>query len=267
MLVNFWASWCGPCRAESPALEEFHRSRRQGGDFTVLGIDTRDLSVDAREFVGELGLSYPHFRDPEGDAADEWGTTGVPESFLVDPHGEVRLLRRGPVDREYLSRFVAPLIAGPSTLMRAAVATTIGALLLGWCTLALAAEPRASLPDLEDEVMCPICGTLLELSEAPQAQRQRVFIRDLIADGRDKEQIKAALVAEYGQEVLALPDDEGFQLAAYLVPIAAFVVAAIALAFGVRRWRRTGAGAAAQRRGAAPPADERLDADMRRYDL
>ena len=150
--------------------------------------------------------------------------------------------------------------------MRAAVAATIGALLVGWCSVAFAAQPQASLPDLEDEVMCPICGTLLELSEAPQAQRQRAFIRGLIADGRDKEQIKAALVAEYGQEVLALPDDEGFQLSAYLVPIAAFVAAAIALAIGVGRWRRSGE--PPQRSPDASPADdERLDADMRRFDL
>jgi cytochrome c-type biogenesis protein CcmH/NrfF len=150
--------------------------------------------------------------------------------------------------------------------MRAAIAAIIATLLLATGTGALAAEPQASLPDIEDEVMCPICGTLLELSEAPQAQRQRAFIRELIAGGRDKEQIKAALVAEYGQEVLALPDDEGFQLTAYLVPVAAFAAAAIALAIGVGRWRRTGDGGP-DRGVASAPADERIDADMRRYDL
>ena len=132
---------------------------------------------------------------------------------------------------------------------------------------ALAAEPRASLPDIEDEVMCPICGTLLELSEAPQAERERVFIRNLIAAGRTKEEIKDALVAEYGEEVLAEPEGEGFDLAAYLVPVLAFGLAIVALAVGVRRWRRT----------AAPPAQpagprdgddaERIDSDMARYDL
>jgi cytochrome c-type biogenesis protein CcmH/NrfF len=135
-------------------------------------------------------------------------------------------------------------------------------------TSASAAEPRASLPDIEDEVMCPICGTLLELSQSPQAQRERVFIRTLIARGESKQQIKDALVAEYGQEVLALPGDSGFDLAAYVVPILGFLAAAVALVLGVRRWRRAG-------RERPPPPDrsepaedaERLDADIARYDL
>ena len=67
------------------------------------------------------------------------------------------------------------------------------------------ASPRASLPDIEDEVMCPICGTLLELSSSPQAERERAFIRREIAKGRSKQQIEDTLVAEYGNEVLAVP--------------------------------------------------------------
>jgi cytochrome c biogenesis protein CcmG/thiol:disulfide interchange protein DsbE len=109
VLVNFWASWCDPCRAESPALERFH-SENESRNFTVLGIDTQDLSGDGQAFVREFSLEYPHLRDPEGDAADAWGTTGVPETFLVDPRGRLRLARRGPVDEEYLSQTVAPLL-------------------------------------------------------------------------------------------------------------------------------------------------------------
>jgi cytochrome c biogenesis protein CcmG, thiol:disulfide interchange protein DsbE len=114
VLVNFWASWCGPCKEEAPTLERFQR--RQGdGDFTVLGIDSRDLSGDGRAFVRRFGLTYPQLRDGDGSAAHAFGTTGVPENFLVDPRGRVRLLLRGPVTDEYLSREVAPLLPGNSS--------------------------------------------------------------------------------------------------------------------------------------------------------
>jgi cytochrome c-type biogenesis protein CcmH/NrfF len=133
-----------------------------------------------------------------------------------------------------------------------------------------AAAPRASLIEIEKQVMCPVCGTLLQLAESPQAQREKVFIRRLIAAGKTEAQIKDALVAEYGDEVLALPQGSGFSLSAYVVPIVAFVVAAIALAFGVMRWRRAGGGGGRGKGGPAGPKGEdaeRLDADLARYDL
>ena len=111
VLVNFWASWCVPCRTEAPELEEFQR-RHRGPRFTVLGIDSRDLTGDGKDFVERYGLTYPQLRDGDGDAAHKFGTTGVPENFLIDPRGKVRLLVRGPVDAEYLDRYVAPLLPG-----------------------------------------------------------------------------------------------------------------------------------------------------------
>lgn len=140
--------------------------------------------------------------------------------------------------------------------------------------LATAAQPRASLTEIEGEVMCPVCGTLLELAESPQAQREKAFIAQLIAAGHTKAQIKDALVAQYGDAVLALPKSSGFDLSAYLVPIVAFLLAAVGLGVGVLRWRRVG-GAPGAEGGAPPPApsgpsaedSERLDADLARYDL
>ena len=130
---------------------------------------------------------------------------------------------------------------------------------------ATAGAQSASLPDIEDEVMCPICGTTLELSEAPQADRERELIRRLIAEGRDKEEIKDALVAEYGPDVLAEPDDSGFDLAAWLVPVGGLaVVALVGAALVLRRRRRPPASA----EGPLEAADAaRLTEDMRRYDL
>ncbi|HMI81516.1 MAG TPA: TlpA disulfide reductase family protein [Solirubrobacterales bacterium] len=109
VLVNFWASWCLPCREEAPALERFQR-QHGGPGFTVLGIDSRDLTEDGRDFVAQYELSYPQLRDGDGDAAHEYGTTGVPENYLVDPAGKVRLLVRGPVSEEWLRDEVAPLL-------------------------------------------------------------------------------------------------------------------------------------------------------------
>ncbi len=143
------------------------------------------------------------------------------------------------------------------------------AVLLALAAPAFAAQPRASLTDIEDEVMCPICGTLLELSDSPQAQREKVFIGELIARGKTKAQIEDALVAQYGQEVLALPKGSGFALSAYLVPIVAFVIAAAALTLGVLRWRRDAKPAGPAPAAAGPEGEdtERLDADLARYDL
>jgi cytochrome c-type biogenesis protein CcmH len=133
--------------------------------------------------------------------------------------------------------------------------------------VAEAAEQRASLPDIEDEVMCPTCGVPLSHAFSPQAERQRAFIRAQIARGRSKEQIKQALVAEFGESVLAEPKDEGFELTAYLAPIGAVLIATFALAIGVFRWRRRRPEAVGPEVAPLSPADEvRLERDLSRYD-
>ena len=152
-------------------------------------------------------------------------------------------------------------------MRRAAPILTSIAVLLSLAAPVLAAAPQTSIVDVEDEVMCPICGTLLELAESPQAQRERVFVRRLIAAGKSKAEIKDALVAEYGRGVLALPGGSGFDLSAYLVPAIAFLVALVALALGVRRWRRAAKSAPAAPAPADPEDAKRLDADLSRYDL
>ena len=155
--------------------------------------------------------------------------------------------------------------------MRRALAAAAAALALTAPGAALAADcPKTTLGDVEDEVMCPVCGTSLALAtEAPQAERQRALIRRLVDGCRSKEEVKAVLVAEFGDEVLAEPGDDGFDLAAYLVPALAVVLSAAALGTAALGWRRRGRG----RRGpeGEGPADdaaaERLDSDLERYEL
>ena len=110
VLANFWASWCAPCKAEAPALESFQRAHAVAG-FTVLGINLDDATDDAVAFVQRYGLTYPQLRDGDGgDRRDAYGMTGFPESFLIDPEGNIAVIRRGPVDAEYLDRMVLPMI-------------------------------------------------------------------------------------------------------------------------------------------------------------
>ena len=157
--------------------------------------------------------------------------------------------------------------------MRRVLVALFVALALPGAALAQAPEAQTSLPDIEDEVMCTICGVPLEHAiDAPQAQQERQFIRELIAQGLTKDEIKDRLVAEYGEEVLATPSDEGFDLAAWLVPGVAVIAAAVAIFVGLRRWRRAGAAARADGRSAESETvsgedAERLDEDLARYKL
>jgi len=132
--------------------------------------------------------------------------------------------------------------------------------------LAGAAEPKASLPDIEDEVMCVECRTALNVSTSPVADQERAFIREKIADGLTKQEIKAALVDAYGPDVLGEPEAKGFDLSAWLVPAALVALAAGGVALLARRWRR----GAAEPQPAGPeldPADaERLDAELAGFD-
>ena len=133
-----------------------------------------------------------------------------------------------------------------------------------------AAEPRTTLPDVEDEVMCVVCGTPLNLAQAPQADRERALIQGLIDRGATKDQIKERLKAEYGDTVIAQPEKEGFGLAAYLVPLAGAVLALALLAATLPRWLRRRHEVAGAPEPASPtpsPAEaRRLDEELARFE-
>jgi cytochrome c-type biogenesis protein CcmH/NrfF len=130
-------------------------------------------------------------------------------------------------------------------------------------------KPRTSLADVEDEVMCPVCGVPLELAtEAPQANRERAFIEREVAACKGKQEIKDELVAQFGDRVLALPPDEGFDLAAYLAPAAAALAGIAAIGTLAARRRSSGSREAATAGGALNAEDSaRLEADLQRYEL
>ncbi len=131
---------------------------------------------------------------------------------------------------------------------------------------ALAAEPKTSLPDVEDEVMCVTCNVALNIAESPQADAQRAEIRRLVDRGLTKDQIKARLVEQYGEDVLALPEDDGVGVAAYAVPIAILLAMIAAAALVLPRWRRTRAAPAAAGPAVSDAELRRLDDDLARYE-
>jgi len=162
--------------------------------------------------------------------------------------------------------------------VRRALALTALLLALLPAAAAPAPTPKVDLVDVEDEVMCVDCGIPLNTAEGAQPDSQRQLIRDLIAQGRTKEQIKQELVAEYGKDVLALPETSGVGITAYAVPLVLGGLVVAALVLLVPRWRRRPAAGMTRGDGVACAATtddaiavsdadaERLDSDLARYD-
>jgi cytochrome c-type biogenesis protein CcmH len=143
-------------------------------------------------------------------------------------------------------------------------------LLLAVAALALvpaawASESHPSLSELEGEVMCPVCGTTLDQSNAPAALQIKRVIADRIAAGDSKTEIKDRLVAEYGEAILAAPRKKGFGLLAWWVPLVGIVAAAAVVGAGAWRWSR---GRRHEPDGPRldPALERRLDDELARYD-
>jgi cytochrome c-type biogenesis protein CcmH len=155
--------------------------------------------------------------------------------------------------------------------MRAAVLAMLAVLALAPTTAIAQAQPRASFNDVEDEVMCDTCNVPLNIADSPRADQERAEIRRLIARGMTKQQILADLKRTYGPAILAKPQDSGFSLAVWWVPVlvvAGLIALLVAL---LPRWRRrstAGDGLQAPGGPALSAADaQRLDEDLARYDV
>jgi cytochrome c biogenesis protein CcmG/thiol:disulfide interchange protein DsbE len=111
VVLNFWASWCDPCRAEAEVLEASWREQR-AGDVLFLGLDAQDAREDARDFIAQFGLTFPHVRDPGKDTQRDWGATGLPETYFVAADGRVVGHVIGSVNEGHLREGVAAAKAG-----------------------------------------------------------------------------------------------------------------------------------------------------------
>jgi cytochrome c-type biogenesis protein CcmH len=135
---------------------------------------------------------------------------------------------------------------------------------------AAASEQHPTLAELERELVCPTCKTTLQMSNAPVAERMRAFIRQRIAAGDTKSEIKDKLVAQFGESVLAAPPARGFNLLAWLVPIVGGLIAVVVVAMLARRWSRGRAGApagpSADGRPLDPGLERRVDEELARFE-
>jgi cytochrome c biogenesis protein CcmG/thiol:disulfide interchange protein DsbE len=109
VVLNFWASWCDPCKDEAPEIEAAHRRLRRAGG-TVLGVTVSDETSDSKAFMRKYGMTFPSVRDVDGELAEDFGTTGVPETFVIDRAGRISAISRGQIKKGFLDAAVARVL-------------------------------------------------------------------------------------------------------------------------------------------------------------
>jgi len=111
VLVNNWATWCPPCRAEMPTLQAFYETYADEG-FTIIAIDSGDPAGEVQAFIQDYGLTFPVWLDPDGLALEAFNSWSLPSSYVIDRDGIIRLMWLGAISRTALETHLAPLIRG-----------------------------------------------------------------------------------------------------------------------------------------------------------
>ena len=109
VVLNFWASWCPPCKGEAPVLARWE-PRLKARNATIVGVDVLDVSSDAERFVAEHKLAFPHLRDEDGSRLKAFEVVGYPETIVLDRHGRIAATSRGAIDDRFFQQKVEPLL-------------------------------------------------------------------------------------------------------------------------------------------------------------
>jgi len=109
VLVNNWATWCPPCKAEMPTLQSYFEQHQDQG-FTIIAIDAGDPSLEVADFVKSYGLTFPIWLDPTLKATAAFRNPGLPSSYVIDRRGTVRLAWAGAVSQQILEKYVTPIL-------------------------------------------------------------------------------------------------------------------------------------------------------------
>ena len=110
LLLNNWATWCPPCKAEMPTLKKFHDAHSAEG-FTIIAVEAGDGKDEVLQFANSLGLTFPIWLDPDGAALNAFKNGNLPNSYVIDRNGTVRYAWTGEISLAMLEKYVTPLIA------------------------------------------------------------------------------------------------------------------------------------------------------------